>query len=81
MQRYTPTYFKATGTEEAWASMTEDSDAGDYYAVIEVDTRIADLERALKSCSIVLSQILKHADSDVPLAQQALGEVDKALAL
>ena len=48
MQKYNPTFFTAERSGEQWAGMREDSERGEYYAVEEVDARIAEPEKALR---------------------------------
>jgi hypothetical protein len=50
-----------------------------FYSVEEVDARIDELERALKSTATVLSQMLQKHNILVALASEALLEADRAL--
>lgn len=59
----------------------EPCSTGQYYLVSDVDARIAELERALKSCSAVISAELKERAKFQAAAADALNEADKALSL
>jgi hypothetical protein len=64
----------ACGREHADSAYT-------FYRVPDVDTRIAELERALKSVTLVLVQMLdKHQALDKP-GREALNEADRALSI
>lgn len=80
MKRYMPTFVQRAGETEQWYGMKEDDD-GDWYERKEADAHIAELERALKSCSFVISKHLKQVDDLTPLAIQAMQEADRALSV
>lgn len=61
--------------------MMEQAEDGGFYKVAEVDTRIDQLERALKSTTRVLAKMLSDAETLEKLACEAINEADKALAL
>jgi hypothetical protein len=80
MKRYMPTFTQAPDSAEQWAGMTEDDD-GDWYSRADADSRISDLERALKSASHVLKLMLEKHESLAVIGHQALTEADRALSI
>lgn len=72
MQRYKPIYDDPEGNLPA---MEEDSDAGEYYRVEDVDKRIDVLRAALLSCVTVVSMQRDFHK----VASDAIAEANKAL--
>jgi hypothetical protein len=74
MQKYSP-------ISDDTPAMREDSADGSWYWCQDVDDRIDELERALKSCVAVVKAVVKERRKFEQAADDALIEADKALSL
>jgi len=72
MQKYSP-------IDNSTPNMQEDSENGSFYWCADADKRIEELERALKSCALVLNQELGVQRTFQLIAAEALREANKAL--
>jgi hypothetical protein len=59
----------------------EPCSTGQYYLVSDVDARITELERALKSCALAINSALMAHQSFANIANEATEKANKALAL
>jgi hypothetical protein len=76
MKRYAPCIPQTADP----GSMCERTD-GEYYLAADVDARIDLLERALKSCSVLIKKECESQRKLADLGDEVLAEIDKALSL